>query len=154
MSSLDDHAVGDFHPYADVVAKVEFTVEAMVPLPANEAYRLMCDWDDHARWVPFTRVTTHSPDRFTAWTGIGPLQLEDNMTVVERDDERRYVKVRKTGPRLLGEAAFTIVPFGVRRSQVQWVESVEVPRLPRLLAPVARVMGRLGFRTALRRFAR
>lgn len=136
------------------MAQVDFTVDAMVPLPADEAYRRMCDWDDHARWVPFTRVTTHSPDRFTAWTGIGPLQLEDNMTVVERDDARRFVKVAKTGPRLLGEASFTIVPHGGRRSQVQWVESVEVQRLPRFLAPVARVMGRLGFRTALRRFAR
>jgi hypothetical protein len=141
-------------PTLSSMAAVAFTVNAMVPLPADEAYRRMCDWDDHARWVPFTKVTTHSPDRFTAWTGIGRLQLEDNMTVVERDDDQRYVKVHKTGPRLLGEASFTIVPFGVRRSQVQWVESVEVPRLPRILAPVARVMGRLGFRTALRRFAR
>jgi hypothetical protein len=136
------------------MATVEFTVEAMVPLQADEAYRRMCDWDDHARWVPFTRVTTHSPDRFTAWTGVGPLQLEDNMTVIERDDARRYVKVEKTGPRLFGEAAFTIVPHGVHRSQVQWVERVDMPKLPTFLAPVARWGGKLGFRAALRRFAR
>jgi hypothetical protein len=136
------------------MAQVDFTVDAVVPLAADEAYRRMCDWDDHARWVPFTKVTTHDPDRFTAWTGIWKLQLEDNMTVLERDDQRRYVKVAKTGPRLFGEAAFTIVPHGANRSQVQWVERVDVRGLPRLFVPIARLGGKLGFRTALRRFAR
>lgn len=136
------------------MAQVEFTVEALVPLTADEAYRRMCDWDDHARWVPFTKVTTHDADRFTAWTGLGPLQLEDNMVVVERDDARRFVKVDKTGPRLFGSASFTIVPHGVQRSQVLWWERVDVRHLPGFLVPIARWAGRMGFRTALRRFAR
>lgn len=140
-------------PYHHDMARIRFTVDAQVPLDADEAYRILCDWEDHARWVPFTRVTLHEADRFTAWTGIGKLQLEDNMTVAERDDAARRVKVAKTGPVLIGEAEFQVVPQGSTRSRVHWVEDVEMARLPRILAPFAALSGRLGFRLALRRMA-
>jgi carbon monoxide dehydrogenase subunit G len=136
------------------MARIRFTVDAQVPLDAAETYRLLCDWEDHARWVPFTRVTVHEPDRFTAWTGVWKLQLEDNMTVAERDDEARRVLVDKTGPVLIGTAEFTVTPQGSTRSRVHWVEDVEMARLPRLLAPLAALSGRVGFRLALRRLAR
>jgi hypothetical protein len=99
-------------------------------------------------------MDVHSPDRFTAWTGVGRLALEDNMTVEFRDDATRHVRVVKTGPTITGSAEFRFRPVDAGRCVVEWTEAVGIPRLPRFMVPVARWGGRIGFRLALRRFAR
>jgi hypothetical protein len=115
-------------------------------------------------------MDVHSPDRFTAWTGVGRLALEDNMTVEFRDDVARHVRVTKTDPTITGSAEFRIRPANTGRCIVEWTEAVDIPRLPRFMVPVARWpggpvarwpggpvarwFGRVGFRLALRRFAR
>lgn len=137
-----------------MAATIETTFDQYLPMSAEETYALLCDWDDHARWVPLTRVATHSPDEFTAYTGLGPLALPDRMRVVRRDDASLSVTVEKLGPVLRGTAGFVVRPFDASSCVVRWYESVRVPlvpgRLSRMLSGVARVF----FRAALRRLPR
>jgi hypothetical protein len=137
-----------------VAAHVETTFDQYVPMSAEEAYTLLCDWDDHARWVPLTRVTTHSPEEFTAYTGLGPLALPDRMRVVRRDDASLSVTVEKIGPVLCGTAGFVVRPFDTSSCVVRWHESVRVPLVPRRLSRVLSEAARVLFRAALRRLPR
>ncbi len=130
------------------------------PTPVWEA---LIDWKGHEDWIPATRVEVDSADpaqvgaTFTAWTGYGPLTLEDRMEVVENDwrenDRRGSCQVEKLGPLLFGRAGFTVEPHG-SGSRVTWFEDVTVKHLPRPLAPVASRVGALGFRFGMSRLRR
>jgi len=137
-----------------MAATIKTTFDQYVPMSANDAYAALCDWDDHSRWVPLTRVTTHSPEEFTAYTGIGPLSLPDRMRVVRRDDASLSVTIEKIGPVLRGTAGFTVRPFDGASCVVRWHETVRVPLVPRLLSGAFSVATRLLFRAALRRLPR
>ncbi len=54
---------------------------------AEKAYSDLCDWKDHERWVPFTKVTIHSPQEFTAYTGVRPFVIKDRMRVTATNVE-------------------------------------------------------------------
>lgn len=136
-----------------MAATVRVTFEQHISLPAETAYRRLCDWKDHERWVPFTKVTVHDEETFTAYTGIGPLRLEDNMRVVRRDDASCEVVVEKTGPVLTGSAGFRVRPYSAESSIVVWTEELRVPLIPEAFAPLLRVMTRRLFRRALKRLA-
>jgi carbon monoxide dehydrogenase subunit G len=136
-----------------MAAVVRVRFEQHIPLPAEIAYRRLCDWQDHERWVPFTTVTVHDENTFTAYTGIGPLRLADNMRVTCRDDEAREVVVEKTGPVLTGSAGFRVRPSSAESSIVIWTEELRVPLVPGFCAPLLRVVTRRLFRRALKRFA-
>jgi len=131
-------------------SEVRFTVTKVVPLDAATTYELLCDWEDHGRWVPFTEVVVHSPESFVAFTGIGPVKLEDNMSVVSRDDDAMRVEIVKTGPVIVGSASFTVRPFSEHSSIVDWTEVISVPYLPTFLAPAAASIGKILFAVALR----
>jgi hypothetical protein len=132
---------------------VSFTLHQVVPISADEAFALLCDWEDHGRWVPFTSMDVRSNDEFVAYTGIGPFKLEDNMCVTHRDVAGRSLSIVKTGPVVTGTASFSVRPFSETSSVVTWVESVQIPYLPGFAAPVAAKVGKLLFKAALRRLA-
>jgi len=136
--------------------RVEFSLSRTLDLTADRAWEMLIDWPGHADWVPMTRVEVDpdDPNRFTAWSGLGRLALEDRMVVREMDTEstpRRCV-VDKLGPVLVGEAEFTVAPApsGVA-SIVTWREDVHVPYLPRVLTGIVGRVGGALFSQALRR---
>lgn len=133
-----------------MAAIVRIKFDQFVPLDATEAYALLCDWEDHGRWVPLTKVTVHDEASFTAFTGVGPLVLKDEMVVFSKDDAELVVVIRKTGPILTGTAGFAVRPFSQGSCVVTWEESLRVPLVPWFLAPVLRVVTRALFRAALK----
>ena len=54
---------------------------------------------------------------------------------------------------LVGTASFTVKPDG-DGSIVDWVEDIEMKRLPKFLAPVAGKLGALGFKQGMRGLAK
>lgn len=139
--------------------RVVFDAARVVPLTAAEAWRRLVDWPGHGRWVPLTRIDVNpgDPDRFVAWSGIGPLQLEDRMHALEQRyaDGHGFCRVAKLGPVLVGEATFTVSP-GIEpgTTLVQWHEDVSVPRLPGFLAGIVGFMSGRLFELSLARMAR
>ena len=136
-----------------MAAIVKIAFDQHVELPAEKAYQLLCDWEDHGRWVPLTKVVLHSPDAFTAYTGLWPLRLKDEMRVSFRDDGNRHVAVEKLGPILTGSAGFKVRYFSPTSSVVSWIEEVRVPYLPQFTAAALRPIARMLFRKALRNLA-
>lgn len=138
--------------------RVVFDAARVVRLAPDEAWRRLVDWPGHGRWVPFTRVDVapDDPNRFVAWTGVGPLKLEDRMHALEQrfDDGNGFCRVAKLGPILVGEAVLTVAPgIEAGTTLVQWHEDVSVPRLPGFLAGVVGwVSGRM-FELSLGRMA-
>lgn len=145
------------------MAIVRFNVEVDFQAPSQVVWDELVDWKSHEAWIPATRVEVDGEDpaeigcTFTAWTGVGKFALEDRMRVVEcvwtDDSESGRCQVEKLGPILRGHAGFTVIPSG-GGARVDWIEDVTVARLPRLLAPVARVMGSAGFRLGMWRLNR
>lgn len=139
------------------VHPLRFTVRTVVHIPPAEAFALLCDWEDHGRWVPFTKVVSHAPTSFTAYTGVGPLQLPDNMELLERDDESLSALVLKTGPILIGTAAFHVRRFSNGSAVVEWREELTIKGVPVLItkavAPILSIVAKLFFKRALKRMA-
>ncbi|NLF04485.1 MAG: SRPBCC family protein [Actinomycetales bacterium] len=113
-----------------------------LPVPAEEAWALVTDVRNHARWVPLTRVDAAPAlrvgDRFTAVTGPGARRggpgLPDRMVVERlvpptagRPGRARY---RKVGPVLLGTAEVGVRPDG-EHAELEWIEDVHLRGLPR-----------------------
>ena len=121
-----------------------------VPLECEEAYKLLCDWEDHGRWVPFTKVEMTGEDSFVARTGFGFLSLCDNMVVTERDDEAKTVEIEKTGPDLRGTAGFTVKRFDGDSCVVVWRENITVPYVPKFLRSSLAVATTFLFQRALK----
>ncbi|MCC5950811.1 MAG: SRPBCC family protein [Acidimicrobiia bacterium] len=145
------------------MATVQFEVRQPFDAPARAVWDALVDWSGHAEWIPMTRVSVEPGDstepgaRFTAWTGPGPLALEDRMEVesCDWDDELgggRCV-VRKLGPVLRGRAGFTVLPTD-HGSELRWFEDVTVPLVPQLLSPVVTKLSAAGFRHGMRNLAR
>ncbi len=138
---------------------VSFELSRIVPMTPELAWKRLTDWQSHGEWIPLTRVEIDpgDPDRFTAWSGVGRLALEDRMHLIERiDDEScRRARIAKLGPVLVGEAEFSVsAGISTGSAVVQWREVVTVPHLPRILAPVAAWIGERLFTMALGRIAR
>jgi hypothetical protein len=150
---------------------VRFTVTRHVDADARRVWDELIDWPGHGAWIPATRVESHSDGAptdvgytFTAWTGVRPLALEDRMQVTacawDDDTKTGSCTVDKLGPVLHGEAGFTVRPAASttttdgRGATIEWREDVTVRFLPRLLSPIATIVGRLGFTMALRSLAR
>ena len=142
---------------------VRFTVEVEFDAPPREVWDQLVDWKGHEAWIPMTRVEVDGDDptaigsTFVAWSGPGPLALEDRMRVDtctwSEDTRSGECEVAKLGPVLRGRAGFTVEPSG-GGSTVAWLEDVTVPHLPRFLAPVAAFAGSIGFRFGMWRLGR
>lgn len=145
------------------MAAVWFEVIHRFDANARAVWDEMIDWQGHASWVPMTRIAVGVGDphevgaTFTAWTGPGPLALEDRMkvTALDWDDDSSSgrCEVDKLGPVLRGRASFTVEPVA-GGSLVRWIEDVTVPLVPQLFAPLVAWAGAAGFRLGMRRLAR
>jgi Polyketide cyclase / dehydrase and lipid transport len=142
-----------------MTATVDFELTRIVKVTPQRAWQCLNDWEHHGDWIPFTRVEVDAVDndRFTAWSGIGRLALEDRMHVVERetDTDRFRARVDKLGPVLFGDAEF-VVSAGLTPDSavVHWRETVRVTHLPPVLAPIAAYVGKHLFSLALGRMGR
>lgn len=142
---------------------VTFTVRTPFDADPRRVWDEMIDWKGHEAWIPATRVDVPDGDtssvgtEFTAWTGAGPLTLEDRMRVSECrwDDATNtgYCEVEKLGPVLKGKAGFTVRPHA-RGAEVEWFEDVTVPVAPTFLRPVIERLSAAGFRLGMRRLGR
>lgn len=136
------------------MTRVSFQLEQTWPVPQQRLWQALADWEGHSAWIPATRVRIMSGDgglgtTFVARTGIGPLGFDDHMTVIEFDAATTHAVVKKTGPLLLGSAGFRVEDRN-GSSYLHWFETVEVPYLPRFLAPAVAHIGRLLFAVSLR----
>ncbi|MDA3037953.1 MAG: SRPBCC family protein [Actinomycetota bacterium] len=145
------------------MANVRFTVRHRFDHPPRIVWDELVDWAAHAAWIPATRVKVEAGDplaigaRFTAWTGLGPLVLEDRMELVALDwnegSSSGSCEVAKLGPILTGRAGFTIEPDGTG-TMLEWLEDVTVGFLPSFLGPVVGKVGALGFAQGMKRMAK
>lgn len=147
-------------------------VTRVVGIPADEAWRLVTDVRNHARWIPLTRIDVDgAPTLGTTFAGVsgpgatsGGPGLVDRM-VIERFDppvpahgtepaRTGVATFRKLGPVLLGTAEVQVRPLGPRHSTVTWVERVHLRGAPPAVTgwAMAPVLG-LMLRLALRRMA-
>lgn len=139
---------------------VHFVVTSDFDSPAQAVWNELVDWKAHEAWIPATRVELDDDDgaavgaTFTAWTGYGPLALEDRMRVTECTwdpaTQRGSCGVEKLGPVLRGRAGFTVAPNGAG-ARVEWVEDVTVRWLPRFAAPFVSRLSAMGFNFGMRR---
>lgn len=144
------------------MANVRFEVRYQFEADSRAVWDELVDWRGHGDWVPATRVEVGEGDptevgaTFTAFTGYGPLTLEDRMRVTRCDWDDQAAQgtcdVDKLGPVLTGRAGFTVEPHG-ERTRVVWVEEVVVPYVPEFLSGIVGTAGAAGFRAAMRRLA-
>ena len=144
-------------------AHVKFEVRRYFDASPRELWDELVDWKAHEQWIPMTRVELGEGDPtapghvLTAWTGPGPLALEDVMRVeeCEWDDEGQFgtCVVEKLGPVLSGHAGFTILTSG-SGATMEWFEDVSVKYVPSILAPIVRRLSAAGFSFGMRRLER
>ena len=145
------------------MAKVVFTVNHRFDADPQAVWDELADWAGHANWIPATRVEVAPGDplavgaEFTAWTGYGPLTLEDRMRVIaidwQAEAQQGTCTVEKLGPLLTGTASFR-VEGTPGAAAMEWVEDITVPYLPQFLAPIAAWIGAGGFKLAMISLAR
>lgn len=138
-----------------MAADVGFEVELRVKAPPRDVWDLLIDWKAHESFIPATRVEFETDEVdavgtvFTAFTGYGPLTLEDRMRVtqLEWDDKANegHCEVDKLGPLLSGTASFT-VSEAAQGATVTWAENLTVDKIPAGFGPVVGFGAGLGFR--------
>jgi len=114
-----------------------------LPLPPDEAWDLLVDARNHARWVPLTRVETDGPPRvgtrIRAVSGPfarrGAPGIVDRMVITRADPPgaTRVALFVKHGPVLLGEARIEVTAVDDRHARVLWTEDVHLAHLPAAL---------------------
>ncbi len=116
-----------------------FEVVREVPLPADEAFARLTDWERHGEVVPFTRIRP-TDTGFVARTSLGPVGFDDPMEVV-RWDPPHFCRIEKRGRVVTGwaELSVTPVPGG---SRVVWREVAHTVGVPRFAARVEEAAGR------------
>jgi carbon monoxide dehydrogenase subunit G len=110
-----------------------------VPLPQEEAFARITDWERHADAMPATTVRL-TDDGFVVRQAIGPVGVDDPMDIVAWDPPR-FVRVEKRGRALQGWAEITVDP-DAEGSVVTWREVAHVRGVPRILAGLERAAGR------------
>ena len=110
-----------------------------VPLPQEEAFARITDWERHADAMPGTTVHL-TDDGFVVRQGVGRVGMDDPMDIVTWDPPR-FVRVEKRGRVILGWAEITVEP-DAQGSVVTWREVAHVRGVPRALAGVERAAGR------------
>ncbi len=131
-------------------------VSRMLPISAAEAFRLLTDARNHARWIPMTRVEAPPgpPRRGAVVTAVsGPFARRGAPGIVDRmridrwdppDEGVPGVAVfTKLGPVLLGESQIVVEAAGPHRSRATWSERVRLAGpapAAALVAPVLRAM--------------
>jgi len=124
----------------------------------------LTDWRSHSAWIPNTVVTVTKGTNgigteFVGITRIGPLRLDDPMTVSEFQAPkagRASCTITKTGSVLGGTAGFVLTAVDDSTTRLDWFEDIHLK--PRGLfwwtAPFVIAIGTIAFRSALKAFAR
>ncbi|WND34206.1 SRPBCC family protein [Streptomyces sp. BB1-1-1] len=143
---------------------VTFSLERTAPLPLDEAWRRLTEWQRHGDAVPLTRVTvtTPGPTRrgtvIVARTGAGPLAFDDRMEVTvwepPRDDAPGRCRLEKRGRLVRGWAEIEVHAGPGGRTRVLWREELRVRPLPSLFDGVLGRAGRYVFGRAVNRLLR
>ena len=141
------------------MARVHFTVNRRLHLPARTAFDELVDWRGHAAWVPMTRVVIEAGDggagtTFVATTGLGPLALPDRMRVESLDPISRAVHIVKIGPVLTGDVRLAVTPATEASCDVMWDEDIQVPLLPGFLSTPVGFAARKAFEVSIDRMAK
>ena len=141
------------------MARVHFTVNRRLALPARTAFDELVDWPGHADWVPMTRVVIEAGDggagtTFVATTGLGPLALPDRMRVESLDASDMTVHIVKIGPVLTGDVRLAVRPATETTSDVIWDEDIRVPYLPGFLSKPVGFAARKAFEISIDRMAK
>lgn len=145
------------------MARITFDVHHRFDQDARTVWDELVDWKSHENWIPMTRVEvgdgapTDIGHEFTAWTGIGPLSLEDRMRVTKCEwdvtTSSGECEVAKLGPVLDGTAGFDVAPDGAG-STIDWHEDVSVKYVPQFLAPILAKIGAIGFKQGMKGLAK
>ena len=124
----------------------------------------LTDWKSHSAWIPNTVVTITKQTNglgteFVGITRIGPLRLDDPMTVTEFQAPsagRASCTITKTGSVLGGTAGFTLSVVDASTTRLDWFEDIHLK--PHAIfwwtAPFVLAIGTIAFRSALNAFAR
>ena len=148
-------------------------VTRVIDLPVDDAWRLVVDPRNHARWVPMTRIAvnglplgvgTHVTALSGPFTDRGVPGLPDRMRIdvfrPPTPGQRGEAVFTKLGPVLLGRAGIYAEAAGDHRSAVTWTEEVHLAGpLPAgltsaVLSPALHLMLRLALRRVAREAAR
>jgi hypothetical protein len=135
-----------------------------LPHPIGHVWGRLTDWHSHSAWIPNTVVTVTKGTKglgteFVGITRIGPLRLDDPMTVTEFQaptSGRACCVVTKTGAMLGGTAGFTLSSVDASTTRLDWFEDIYLkpPAVFWWTAPFVLVIGTVAFRSALKDFAR
>ncbi len=135
-----------------------------LPHSIGHVWDRLTDWPSHSSWIPntvvtVTRQTTGVGTEFVGITRIGPLRLDDPMTVTEfqvPSAGRASCTITKTGSVLGGTAGFVLTELDDSTTRLDWFEDVFLK--PQGVfwwtVPFVYVVGTIAFRSALRAFAR
>jgi carbon monoxide dehydrogenase subunit G len=135
-----------------------------LPHGIDHVWEQLTDWAAHSAWIPNTVVTITKQTNglgteFVGITRIGPLRLDDPMTVSEfqmPSTGRATCVVTKTGAVLGGTAGFTLSTVDDSTTRLDWFEDIHLK--PQSIfwwtAPFILAIGTLAFRSALKAFAR
>lgn len=145
------------------MARITFDVHHRFDHDSRTVWEDLVDWKSHENWIPMTRVKVGEGDptdvghEFTAWTGVGPVALEDRMRVTKCDWDASTssgeCEVDKLGPVLSGSAGFTVQPDG-DGAQLVWTEDATVRFVPQFVAPIISKLSALGFKQGMKGLAK
>jgi carbon monoxide dehydrogenase subunit G len=141
-------------------------IDVQMDLPHGIArvWDRLTDWQSHSEWIPNTVVTITKQTNglgteFVGITRIGPLRLDDPMTVAEFQAPsagRASCTIIKTGSVLGGTAGFTLSSVDASTTRLDWFEDIHLN--PQAIfwwtAPFIAAIGTIAFRSALNAFAR
>jgi carbon monoxide dehydrogenase subunit G len=141
-------------------------IDVQMDLPHGIArvWDRLTDWQSHSEWIPNTVVTITKQTNglgteFVGITRIGPLRLDDSMTVTEFQAPmagRATCVITKTGAVLGGTAGFALTALDDSTTRLDWFEDIYLK--PKGIfwwtAPFIVAIGTIAFRSALKAFAR
>jgi carbon monoxide dehydrogenase subunit G len=138
-------------------------VQLNLPHGIDHVWDRLTDWQSHSAWIPNTVVTITKQTgglgtEFVGITRLGPLRLDDPMTVSEFQTPRAgraSCTIIKTGSVLGGTAGFVLTAVDDSTTRLDWFEDIHLK--PRGLfwwtAPFVIAIGTIAFRSALTAFA-
>ncbi|MDO5630149.1 MAG: hypothetical protein Q4G43_17685 [Mobilicoccus sp.] len=138
-----------------------FTVDLDATCPPDEAWRRIWNLDAHSRVIPLTRLRGDGTgggqlrpgSTFIARTGLGPLAVDDVMTVRRFDaptgETPGHAHVDKSGRVVHGNIDAT-VEGSSRGSHLTWTQEIRLLGVPRLADPVVAVVARAAYSSVLK----